>query len=409
MGRVKTGALPGRTSHFQGEKEEWLSQFRERLQDADDVGEVYDDATLRFLERYGYDLPFGQNIDGNPEDHPPLTGPSMSGPAKKPRRLPAVVVYSKMRYAMRVKPDFDKLWEAVKATLQPSARVALSQDFVRTCWEKESLEFRAEVESAAQEMHRVAMETWKAKRQIPQRSAEQYHHALGNFNEVGIPMVDALSEHLGAHVAILVVGPVGEAGGEVLLRSVFSDTSNGATKRTWPEFDHKGFSAMEESITRYGRAFFTKAECAARTWPPLQAEDGEPAGQPAPVATAATAVTSPTAVPASHAAAPASHAAAPAALIPAAPAVPVTAAPTAPALVPAVTAASQATPAIVPPVTGDVNALEGLIRMHSPLAQDDGIDRMEWGDHLTGAHAYLRQKKWGLKWENLLTKLVYFE
>jgi hypothetical protein len=161
---------------------------------------------------------------------------SLSGPGKRPRRLPAVVVYSKLHYTARVKPEFDKIWAEAKLTTPATARVSMSQDFVRTCWEKESPELKAEVELAAEEMHRVAMEAWRAKRKTPERSAEDYHKyvsgnarvddrltdacsALENLSEVGIPLADALAEHTGAHIVILVVGPVGAAGGEVLLRS----------------------------------------------------------------------------------------------------------------------------------------------------------------------------------------------
>lgn len=75
MGRRKTGKAPGRVSHFSGEKAEWLSRFETELQDTDDPGDVYTDATNQFLIRYGYDLPFGENVDGDPEDHPPSDDP----------------------------------------------------------------------------------------------------------------------------------------------------------------------------------------------------------------------------------------------------------------------------------------------------------------------------------------------
>jgi hypothetical protein len=94
---------------------------------------------------------------------------SLSGPGKRPHRLPAVVVYSKLHYTACVKPEFDKIWTEAKLTTPATARVSMSQDFVRTCWEKESPELKAEVELAAEEMHRVAMEAWWAKRKTPER------------------------------------------------------------------------------------------------------------------------------------------------------------------------------------------------------------------------------------------------
>jgi hypothetical protein len=44
-----------------------------------------------------------------------------------------------------------------------------------------------------------------------------------------------------------------------MLRSIFSDMTNLQTTRTWAQFDHKGFTAMENSITRYGRAAFSES------------------------------------------------------------------------------------------------------------------------------------------------------
>jgi hypothetical protein len=73
MARKKTGQAPGRKSDFTGEKYEWLDGFRDAVRDATgDPGTVYTDVTRVFLLRYGYDLPFGENVNGNPEDHPPV-------------------------------------------------------------------------------------------------------------------------------------------------------------------------------------------------------------------------------------------------------------------------------------------------------------------------------------------------
>jgi hypothetical protein len=100
---------------------------------------------------------------------------TMSGPGARPRRKPAVAVYSKLHYATRVKPGFDTLWAAAKDNLPPGARVAMSQDYLRSCWAKESDIFRAEVENQGEEMHRIALEEWKASRKVPEGSAEEYH------------------------------------------------------------------------------------------------------------------------------------------------------------------------------------------------------------------------------------------
>lgn len=45
---------------------------------------------------------------------------------------------------------------------------------------------------------------------------------METLSDVGIPMADVLAEHLGSHVVILVVGPVGSEKGEVCLRTYVS-------------------------------------------------------------------------------------------------------------------------------------------------------------------------------------------
>jgi hypothetical protein len=82
MGRQLKGTAPGRTSDFTGEKKAWLEGFHQELLDAGfgsgggDPGAVYTDVTNRFLQRYGYDLPFSENVDGDPlANLPPVLDP----------------------------------------------------------------------------------------------------------------------------------------------------------------------------------------------------------------------------------------------------------------------------------------------------------------------------------------------
>ncbi|KAJ6477687.1 hypothetical protein C8R45DRAFT_934345 [Mycena sanguinolenta] len=429
MGRVKTGEPRGRKSDFTGEKQAWLEGWRDKIQDtSSDPGAVYTDATLAWIRRYGYDLPFSENVDGDPEENPPVISPdadqdekkrraeiqkklraswnnlvvmkklgnyfrnrwkgkkihaetlkgilatmqTMSGPGARPRRKAAIQVYSKLHYASRIKPGFDASWEKSKEALPASMRVSMSQDFVRTCWEEEDEDFRADIEKKAEEMHQAALQEWKASRKIPEGSAEEYH----DLPEVAIPMADALAERTGCHVVILCVGPIGSEKGEVCLRTVFSDTSNLETSRTWAQFDHKGFTAMESSITRYGRAAFSRAACMERAWPPLESSslDGllpiNPAlVPPAPVApiTAASSLAEP---PSTLGSAP--HVAAPDAITP---------------------IQSSPNPAIPP----------------TPITPDDGIDRTGWAPSLITAHTYLSEKKWGPRWTALLNALIKHE
>ncbi|KAJ7500472.1 hypothetical protein B0H11DRAFT_2225467 [Mycena galericulata] len=448
MGRKVTGKAPGRTSDFSGEKKAWLEGFRDLLVEAgSDPGPVYTDVTNLFLLRYGFDLPFSENVDGKPEDNPPPADvekptpeekarrdeirtklrvklanwyrnrykgkkvhaasikqilssmQSMSGPGARPRRKPAIAMYSKLYYATRIKAEFDAKWATEKETVPQSHRATMSQDYVRACWAKEDADFKTKVEDEAEKVYEAELKEWRAKRAIPVQSAENYNAALENLNEVGIPMADALAERLGAQVIILVVGPVGSEQGEVCLRTVFSDTSNTATPRTWAQFDNKGFTAMEASITRYGRAAFTRAECKARAWPPLEGAAAVPPppqdllsfNNDAPATGAMATATSP--------AAPAASGAATSSTIP-----PVTP-PAAPSLsaVPQVSSASGGSSLEAATTFDELIPLDGL------PTPNDGIDRTDWAECLIDAHAYLSRKEWGEEWRAFVKSLVEHE
>ncbi|KAJ7153790.1 hypothetical protein C8R46DRAFT_1042168 [Mycena filopes] len=416
----------GRKSDFTGEKAEWLDSFKATVTGAglQGVGAEYTDITNRFILRYGYDLPFKQNTAEDPTLNPPVisedvtpeettrrkairaklrtklscwyrmryrnkkvhggsinkilsTMQEMAG-APRPRCKTAVTVYSKLHYDTRLKPGFDAVWAEAKKTLPEKMRVSMSQDYVRAQWEGETEEFKKSIEEQAASMHAEAMEQWKAGRNAEMSSAEEYHEALENLDEVAIPFADALAERTGLHIVILAVGPVGSQEGQVRLRTIFSDTAEGNTAKTWSEFDHRGFTAMEQSITRYGNTFFTKTDCDRRAWPPLVAPD--PATVPNLLQLA------PLVVPIAP---------------PAAPAVVVT--PANPAVV--VTPANPAV--VVTPANPAVLVTPANAATVTPAA--DGIDRTDWDPNFVAVYAYLSSKKWGPTWDKLLAALIRFE
>ncbi|KAJ7635978.1 hypothetical protein DFH06DRAFT_1139063 [Mycena polygramma] len=334
MTRKSTGKSAGRSSTFSGEKEAWLDGFRDDVEAANKntIGDVYTLVTARWFERYGFDLAYGKNVEGNPDDNPPIPPPypmledekkrraemkkkfrtkigqwyrnrykgkrlhtaairrilgtmrALAGPGQRPRRQPAIALYSKRNYLTKIKPAFDKVWAESKGTLPKAARVSLSRDYVQKCYDAEKEEVREAFEAEADETQRLKLEEWKAGRTVADTTAEEYHEAMESLSDVAIPMADALSERLGAHVVILIVGPIPSAQGEVSLRTIFSDVDGRGTSKTWAQHDRKGFSAMETSITRYGRALYNKEECRARAWPPLPADELVPMGAPAPPA-----------------------------------------------------------------------------------------------------------------------------
>ncbi|KAJ7096448.1 hypothetical protein C8R44DRAFT_748894 [Mycena epipterygia] len=67
MVRKRKNKAPGHISSFQGEKLEWLTTFEHDFQTCDRT-QFYDDISKNFLVRYGYDLPFDNNVEGDIDD-----------------------------------------------------------------------------------------------------------------------------------------------------------------------------------------------------------------------------------------------------------------------------------------------------------------------------------------------------
>ncbi|KAJ7186596.1 hypothetical protein C8R46DRAFT_1206600 [Mycena filopes] len=322
--RQPSGKAQGRESAFQGEKLQFLEGYKEDFLTRP-RGAFYDDITKQFVTRYGYDLGVEKNVEGPIDAWIPVdrkagltqaelvvennwqaayvaklrgklgnwyrnryTGKKVHSATlnnilkrmqaiaegeKRPRRTPDVTLYSSKYYTLRMKAGFDELWASVKDTVPRGHRVSMCQDYVRGCWDKETEEFRRGITEESDAAYATAFAKYRARENTAKQGAKEYHNALESFDEVGIPLADALSERLGMHVMILAVGPVGSQRGEVRLRSIFSDTSAGQTSKMWGEFDRTGFTAAEASITRYGRSFFTKEACRERIWPPPETPD----------------------------------------------------------------------------------------------------------------------------------------
>ncbi|KAJ7708876.1 hypothetical protein B0H17DRAFT_1124670 [Mycena rosella] len=471
MGRhKKTDRAPGRESAFKGEKLEWLesfeADFRKSGNQGEDRGAFYNDISKKWLTRYGYNVPFTQNVEGDMATWTPvnrkigLTGDvltlennfqestgkilrkklsdwychwftgkrvngstvktilkvmhQMSGGNTRPCQKTELALYSSKYYATWMKTEFDVLWEVAKQTLGPEQRVSMCQDFVRSKFNAETPEFRAAIKVEAEEAHKAAMKKYKEARQIPEKSVEGYFEALSTWDEVSIPLADALVEHLGMHIMILAVGSVGGTR-RVLL---YSETSSGQTSKMWPEYDFTGFSAAEASILCYG----PRDDCTARMWPPAESLEGllqKAPGTDADIDAAAVhGVGAPVApvFPANTV----DGGSAPVA--PVLPTIPVNGTTMAPVL-PAVPVISGQAGCMLPAGTTQSAMLSspspssdwGRLTSRAPLPPPsalpikDGIDRYGWCESLDDLHKLMMSKEWGPHWKDLTDVIVAYE
>ncbi|KAJ7225298.1 hypothetical protein GGX14DRAFT_386215 [Mycena pura] len=226
MGRKRKGVPPGRASDFSREKLQWLMGFEDDFRAKDHSG-LYNDVTKQFLKRYGYDLPLHENIPGSIDDWNPMnrksgltdeelaaendfqdeiyralrtklgnwfrhrftgkrlhggalktilqTMQTMTGRSARPRRKTNVAFYSSKYYTTKMKAEFDTMWNGVKDTLPASVRLGMCQDYVRTCWNKESEEVKAIMEEESEAQYQAALKEFRERHDLPQKTAEEYH------------------------------------------------------------------------------------------------------------------------------------------------------------------------------------------------------------------------------------------
>jgi hypothetical protein len=59
--------------------------------------------------------------------------------------------------------------------LPPAARVAMCQEYVKQCWEKESDEVKREITEEANKQYEAAMQDFRGDNKVPEQSTEEYH------------------------------------------------------------------------------------------------------------------------------------------------------------------------------------------------------------------------------------------
>ena len=80
----------------------------------------------------------------------------------QPRKRSAVTIYME-RNKEKLTGEFATHWSAVQNDLSQKKRLPKYNEFVQTCWKKESQSYRDEIERDTQEDHKNAIREWKEK------------------------------------------------------------------------------------------------------------------------------------------------------------------------------------------------------------------------------------------------------
>ena len=87
------------------------------------------------------------------------------------------------------------------------------KDFTHNSWNKETVEFHDALQEEIDQEYEAQLEEWN-KGGTPLKTAREYYEAMQDTSSVLAPFADAMSQHMGMYVTVLMVGPLhdGEIG-----------------------------------------------------------------------------------------------------------------------------------------------------------------------------------------------------
>ncbi|KAG1903422.1 uncharacterized protein F5891DRAFT_977985 [Suillus fuscotomentosus] len=158
-------------------------------------------------------------------------------------------------------------------------------------WRPESQNFRDEVETKMKEEHRIALEAYESGVQVMSAvtpTAQDYHNNISQAAAFLQPLADAIQKQFGMATSILMVGPIPSLKGRIEMRSVHSGATNAALPQLWPQFDPDRFTAVSQSMVKFGEHVFSNideasSDCVARALSSSPIADNEDPSVNAPV------------------------------------------------------------------------------------------------------------------------------
>ncbi|KAJ7702610.1 hypothetical protein B0H14DRAFT_3527195 [Mycena olivaceomarginata] len=192
------------------------------------------------------------------------------GTRKPPRRPQLLHLYSEKRYQSHIKPRVEERKRVLEKHAEyrgedPPVAITIQNDVTKECWEEESEAFQEEMVREWEREHEIRLRAWReSNADGPNRTPEEFSASLKSAAHYLQPFVDVIADRYGMCVSILMVGPIGEHGGHIEMRSVHSGNTRGLVEKDWPLHDPEGFTRVQTSMVDFGHHVFSQAECDAR-------------------------------------------------------------------------------------------------------------------------------------------------
>ncbi|KAJ7788730.1 hypothetical protein B0H14DRAFT_3503888 [Mycena olivaceomarginata] len=155
--------------------------------------------------------------------------------------------------------------------------ITVQNEVTKECWEEETYAYQQEMVREREREHDIRVKAWKeSMADGPNRTPEEFSASLKSAAHYLQPFVDTIAEWFGMCVSILMVGPIGERGGRIEMRSVHSGKMRGVVEKDWPLHDPEGFTRVQSSMVEFGHHVFSRAECEARVTLVQEPEEPQP-------------------------------------------------------------------------------------------------------------------------------------
>ncbi|KAJ7363887.1 hypothetical protein DFH08DRAFT_949525 [Mycena albidolilacea] len=190
---------------------------------------------------------------------------------QKPPRCPQLLhFYSEKRWDSHIKPCADERKRALERRAEMTgvpapAAILIQNEVTKECWEDEPESLKEEMLREREREHEIHLKAWKeSNADGPNRTPEEFSASLKSTAHYLQPFVDIIAEHYGMCVSILMVGPIGEHGGQIEMHSVHSGMTMGLVEKDWPLHDPEGFTRVQTSMVDFGHHVLSQAEREAR-------------------------------------------------------------------------------------------------------------------------------------------------
>ncbi|KAJ7745168.1 hypothetical protein B0H14DRAFT_3514592 [Mycena olivaceomarginata] len=256
---------------FDKRKDEWATTHNEKR-----AGDFYTTLTKLYLVKYGYHVADDEDFEVHMADPPVWVANKVvneelapeestfrqdyyqkfhegngTGTRKPPCRPQLLHFYSEKRYDSHIRPRVEERKRALGqraefAGVEAPASIKIQNNVTKECWDEESMAYQEEMVKERERQHDIKLKAWReSNADGPNRTPEEFSASLKSAAHYLQPFVDIIADRYGMCVSILMVGPIGEHGGRIEMRSVHSGKTRGLVEKDWPLHDPKGFTRVQ--------------------------------------------------------------------------------------------------------------------------------------------------------------------